>query len=64
MTLPWPSACPTCAAAMMPPTGPDSIMAAGRSVAISGVITPPFERMIASAPRKPMAPRSELRLFT
>ena len=49
---------------MMPPTGPDSIMAAGRSVATSGVITPPFERMIASAPRKPMAPRSELRLFT
>ena len=48
----------------MPPTGPDSIIAAGRSVAISGVITPPFERMIESAPRKPISPRLEFRLFT
>ena len=52
------------AAAMMPPTGPDSIIAAGRCVAISGVMTPPFERMMASAPEKPSSPRLELRLFT
>ena len=38
----------------MPPTGPDSIIATGRSVATSGVITPPFERMIERSPRKPM----------
>ena len=44
----------------MPPTGPDSIMATGRSVATSGVITPPFERMIERSPRKPMPPRLEL----
>ena len=50
MTLAEPSACPTCAEAMMPPTGPDSIIATGRSVATSGVITPPFERMIERSP--------------
>src|SRR6266700_3242180 len=33
MTLRKPSAQPTCAEAMMPPTGPDSIMAAGRAIA-------------------------------
>ena len=48
----------------MPPTGPDSIIATGRSVATSGVITPPFERMIESSPRKPMSPRLGFRLFT
>ena len=48
----------------MPPTGPDSIMATGRSVATSGVITPPFERMIERSPRKPMPPRLDFRLFT
>ena len=48
----------------MPPTGPDSIMAAGRSVATSGVITPPFERMIDRSPRKPMPARLDFRLFT
>src|SRR5437588_567077 len=42
MTFGKPSASPTCAEAMMPPTGPDSIIATGRSVAVSGVITPPF----------------------
>ena len=49
---------------MMPPTGPDSIIATGRSVATSGVITPPFERMIERSPRKPMPPRLDFRLFT
>jgi len=52
------------AEAIMPPTGPDSIIAAGRCVAISGVITPPFERMIESAPRKPVLPSPALRLCT
>ena len=46
----------------MPPTGPDSIIATGRSVATSGVITPPFERMIERLPRKPMSPRLDFRL--
>ena len=64
MTLAEPSACPTCAEAMMPPTGPDSIIAAGRSVAISGVITPPFDRMIESAPRNPILPKLAFRPFT
>ena len=64
MTLGEPSARPTCAEAMMPPTGPDSIIAAGRSVAVSGVITPPLERMIDSAPPKPMPPRLDFRPFT
>ena len=64
MTLRKPSAQPTCAEAMMPPTGPDSIMAAGRAVAISGIITPPFERMIESAPRNPMSPRLASSSFT
>ena len=41
----------------MPPTGPDSIIATGRSVATSGVITPPFECMIERSPRKPTSPR-------
>ena len=31
---------------MMPPTGPDSIIATGRSVATSGGITPPFGYII------------------
>ena len=48
----------------MPPTGPDSIIATGRSVATSGVITPPFERMMERLPSKPIAPRLDLRLFT
>ena len=48
MALPQPSAPPTWADAMMPPTGPDSIIVAGCSVASSGVITPPLERMIDS----------------
>src|SRR6267154_2299614 len=43
ITLAKPSARPVCAEAMIPPTGPDSIIATGRSVATSGVITPPFE---------------------
>ncbi len=50
---------------MMPPTGPDSIIATGRSVATSGVITPPFERMIESVAAKADARRgSSFRLFT
>src|SRR5207253_1711008 len=36
MTLRKPSAQPTCAEAMMPPTGPDSIMAAGRADHVAG----------------------------
>ena len=64
MTLGKPSASPTRAEAMMPPTGPDSIMATGRSVATSGVITPPLERMIERSPLKPMPPRLDFRLFT
>ena len=48
----------------MPPTGPDSIIATGRSVATSGVITPPLERMIERSPLKPMPPRFDFRLFT
>ena len=64
MTLAKPSARPTCAEAMMPPTGPDSIIATGRSVATSGVITPPFERMIDRSPLKPMPPRLDFRSFT
>ena len=52
-----PSARPVCAEAMIPPTGPDSIIATGRSVATSGVITPPFDCMMASSPRKPISAR-------
>ena len=55
-----PSASPTCAEAMMPPTGPDSIIATGRSVATSGVITPPFERMIERSPAKADAAEARL----
>ena len=64
MTLGQPSACPSSADAMMPPTGPDSIIATGRSVATSGVITPPFERMIERSPANPMSPRQVFRLLT
>ncbi len=59
-----PNASPTRADAMMPPTGPDSIIATGRCVATSGVITPPLERMIDRSPLKPMPPRLAERLFT
>ena len=48
----------------MPPTGPDSIIATGRAVATSGVITPPLERMIDRSPANPMRPRLALRFFT
>ncbi len=48
----------------MPPTGPDSIIATGRSVATSGVITPPLDRMIESSPSKPIPPRLVFRLDT
>ena len=60
MTLGKPSAWPTCAEAMMPPTGPDSIIATGRSVATSGVITPPFERMIDRSPLEADAAEARL----
>jgi hypothetical protein len=64
MTSAKPSFSPTRAEAMMPPTGPDSIMATGRAVATSGVITPPFERMIESSPAKPASPSRDLRFLT
>ena len=59
-----PNARPTRAEAMIPPTGPDSIIVTGRSVAISGVITPPFDRMTVRSPRKPTSARLDLRLLT
>ena len=43
---------PISAEAMMPPTGPDSIIATGRLIATSGAITPPFDCMIDSSPRE------------
>ena len=64
ITLPKPSFSPTRADAMMPPTGPDSIIATGRAVATSGVITPPFERMIDSSPAKPAPASRDFRFFT
>ena len=64
ITLAKPSFSPTRAEAMMPPTGPDSIIATGRAVATSGVITPPFERMIDNSPAKPTSPRRDFRFFT
>ncbi len=59
-----PSARPTLAAAMIPPTGPDSIIVTGRSVAVSGVITPPFDCMTVSPPRNPISARLDSRLLT
>ena len=41
-----------------------SITAIVPARATSGVITPPFDRMIARSPRKPMSPRLDFRLDT
>ena len=48
----------------MPPTGPDSIIATGRSIATLGAITPPFDRMIDRSPVKPICFRLDSRLPT
>jgi len=51
-----PSSRPTSAAAMMPPTGPDSIMATGIFLAVSGDMMPPLDCMMCSWPLKPIEP--------
>ncbi len=56
MTFSKPAAAAMARAAITPAAGPESAVRTGRRLAVSTVITPPFDCTISTSPAKPCAP--------